>query len=712
MPVLLIRLCSLFILPAAFAACLFYPTLIFSQDETSPPANNSEKTGAVFKPNLALGAGMLTFYGDITNNQPAHHAISSRLAYDLRVNQKVNSFLDASFYVMFGTLGANERSALRNINFESKITAGGFYVSYNFDHLLKQDRVIEPYVSVGLESFEFLSKTDRTDKSGIAYNYWSDGTIRSIREDAPNAKENAMRLKRDYTYESDIRTLNVDSFGKYNERSFAVPIGAGVNFLLTDRINFRLGTSLHYTFTDYIDGITDNSLGNRKGDGAKDLFLYSSFSLSYNLSDGSEEEEEEPEPVDPMYLAMLTEDSDNDSIYDFSDKCPNTPEGVPVDINGCPLDEDKDGVPDYKDQEPGTLAGMPVDSLGITLSDSLLSLLFAAYNANGNDTTGSPESKRVEHLPDGSGSISGSGISVPKNFMVQVGAFSGGIPPELANQLLSIPDVRSWEENNLTIITVGNYEKLPDAVKRQLELLKQGIPAADVVTKGKEGRIEKVKIDDSDQPVASSGINDAEGEIVYRVQVGAFTRKISKNTFESVPEMLVVPFEDGLTRYYSGIFNSYEDAAKRKVDLTTEGFDGAFVVAFKNGKRLALGEKGAIVPKEEGSKQEKVIDESDMSKDKERTSVNKSLVKFKVQAGLFKNLLPNDVLEKFTKIGDIKPEAAPGGHTRYTTGLFSDYASAVAHKDNIVKTGLVGAFVVGEFKGKIIPAQEAVELLK
>ena len=38
-------------------------------------------------------------------------------------------------------------------------------------------------------------------------------------------------------------------------------------------------------------------------------------------------------------------------------KCPNTPAGVAVDANGCPIDTDGDGVADYMDDCP-TVAGL------------------------------------------------------------------------------------------------------------------------------------------------------------------------------------------------------------------------------------------------------------------------------------------------------------------------------------------------------------------
>jgi len=57
-------------------------------------------------------------------------------------------------------------------------------------------------------------------------------------------------------------------------------------------------------------------------------------------------------------------DSDKDGVPDYLDKCPDTPLGVRVDKDGCPLDSDKDGVPDYLDKCPDTPLGVKVDSDG------------------------------------------------------------------------------------------------------------------------------------------------------------------------------------------------------------------------------------------------------------------------------------------------------------------------------------------------------------
>lgn len=85
----------------------------------------------------------------------------------------------------------------------------------------------------------------------------------------------------------------------------------------------------------------------------------------------------EPAPVveepAPVVAPVVDADSDNDGVADSKDKCPNTPAGVAVDQNGCPLDADNDGVPDYLDKCPDTAANVVVDKEGcaVTLTEDI-----------------------------------------------------------------------------------------------------------------------------------------------------------------------------------------------------------------------------------------------------------------------------------------------------------------------------------------------------
>ncbi len=62
-------------------------------------------------------------------------------------------------------------------------------------------------------------------------------------------------------------------------------------------------------------------------------------------------------PAAAKNYSMYSNDSDGDGVRDKKDKCPNTPKGVGVTPEGCPLDGDKDGVADYLDKCPKEVGG-------------------------------------------------------------------------------------------------------------------------------------------------------------------------------------------------------------------------------------------------------------------------------------------------------------------------------------------------------------------
>lgn len=74
----------------------------------------------------------------------------------------------------------------------------------------------------------------------------------------------------------------------------------------------------------------------------------------------------------PMAAAAAPMDSDGDGVTDDKDRCPNTPAGAEVDMNGCALDSDGDGVADYKDQCANTPAGVKVDATGCPIKDEVV----------------------------------------------------------------------------------------------------------------------------------------------------------------------------------------------------------------------------------------------------------------------------------------------------------------------------------------------------
>jgi OOP family OmpA-OmpF porin len=75
--------------------------------------------------------------------------------------------------------------------------------------------------------------------------------------------------------------------------------------------------------------------------------------------------------VAPQAAVAAEGDADGDGVPDSRDRCPNTPRGVRVDANGCPIDSDGDGVADYQDRCPGTPRGAKVDASGCEIMGSV-----------------------------------------------------------------------------------------------------------------------------------------------------------------------------------------------------------------------------------------------------------------------------------------------------------------------------------------------------
>lgn len=646
------------------------------------------------RPTFGIGPGMFAFYGDVGKNHASFSPLVTRVGYELRATTPITPWLEAGIYALHGRLGVNERSLERNLNFESRITTGGLQFRYNFLQLLNPKRVVEPYVTVGFESVEFLTRTDLFDKNGQAYNYWSDGTVRNIAENAPNAGDAAL-IQRDYDYESDVRETNLDGFGKYLERTWAVPVGVGARMDIGHGFDLRMGATMHFTLSDLVDGVTDQSIESRKGDARNDRFLFSSFSIGYTIPMERKAKKAKKTPLSSEELDQLAwlGDEDADGVQDIGDKCPDTPAGVPVDAFGCPLDGDGDGVPDHRDDELTSASGAVVDARGVTISDDALLKSWLAYKDSGNVNT---VISRVESF----GPMKPAFVPVKRVYVVKVGSQVESISEDLIQKLLSIPDIRTVEQGDTTYYVVGSYETIPEALRRELEL--RGIGVKGLVMAEENGKLiplgpESDAARAAMQPSTTAAVPS--GEVIVRVQLGAFRYPLSKNIFAGITDLVTLKGDDGLTRYYTGSFKQVNPAAAHKVNMLLKGFNGAFLVAFKDGKRVSMKEAGA-----------KLTGPEDL-RNLPSGSIDKTKLRYRVQVGTYVGNIPMETMGKLIEMGDIRPITSSDA-VRYFYGQFTDRKAADDARNAILKKGFADAFVVGDMNGYIIPADEADALMK
>ncbi len=336
----------------------------------------------VYKPVLGFGAGITNFYGDVQNNY-----INNMVGkYGFRAT--ISTFLDSkrsligNFHLIYGSLTGNERdleNLERNLNFQSDIIVFGLNLEYNFTHFFTNpEPVLRPFVSAGIENISFDSKGDlfyKNDSVKYEYNYWPDGTIRNIDWKDRNL-ETSITLTRDYSYETDLRELQGEEYENYTKNTFAIPVDLGIDFHVTERVTMRLGTSLHLTFTDFIDNVGWE--GTRiTGDFTNDNFSYTYLTMHLDLFSAPRVITEELMFAElSEYDYDMFEDEDADGVFDIADDCPGTPPGIEVDTLGCPYDDDDDGVPNYLDREKDTPGGAFVDDDGITINEDELIALF------------------------------------------------------------------------------------------------------------------------------------------------------------------------------------------------------------------------------------------------------------------------------------------------------------------------------------------------
>jgi hypothetical protein len=247
--------------------------------------------------------------------------------------------------------------------------------------------------------------------------------------------------------------------------------------------------------------------------------------------------------------------------------------------------------------------------------------------------------------------------------------------------------------------------------------------------------------------------------IYYKVQIGAFRNDIPQNLYDEFAPVCGERLQNGITRYTAGFFMTFDNADVVKKEIRGIGYGDAFVVAFRDGKRIPLyeamgktenanfaaavekeyvyGDKGeAPAPakaemNDVGNSQSKgsSIEAATISTSSKAASsgLNTTYYKgvanaapatqveviaglfFTVQVGVYSKPVPAKSLKN---VYPLNSELTETKKIRYTTGRYNNLKYAVEKRAEAKNLGISDAFITAYYNGKRITLSEADRLIK
>jgi outer membrane protein OmpA-like peptidoglycan-associated protein len=128
--------------------------------------------------------------------------------------------------------------------------------------------------------------------------------------------------------------------------------GFQIDYRINKKWSFFLSSTINKPFSTTLND-PDFYMSNKLTDNSKDLMFKNAVGITYYIE------------------RKRAKDSDKDGVSDDKDKCPDTPKGETVNLEGCSesqLDEDSDGVVNVKDKCPKTPKGDKVNVDGCSES--------------------------------------------------------------------------------------------------------------------------------------------------------------------------------------------------------------------------------------------------------------------------------------------------------------------------------------------------------
>ncbi|MFM2285752.1 MAG: hypothetical protein RLZZ543_1249 [Bacteroidota bacterium] len=330
---------------------LFVP-LLFHGQLSNAQAIHSDGMNRL-QPHFSLLGGSYRFKGD----QAISPYSSGNFIYGAALGMDYSSWKISAHYTQ-GTILWNNQWDLGRSNFQSRLNDAGILLGR---YLLNKDfsPMLRPYAMLGVSLVKFETYTDRLDENNVAYQFWSDGSIRNLPETHDNLSTSKI-ITRDYSYETPIAI---------QQKSICFPVEIGLSAPLSDRVSADVSWKYLFMQSDNVDRNTET----KQWDNIQQISIRLNVSLNRMHSKSSPKNPSKNSLVDYSdvdFKSLWYTDEDGDGVNDLNDRCYATPKGAPVNKYGCTADTDADGVYDFNDQQPTTALYSWVNETGVAFDDA------------------------------------------------------------------------------------------------------------------------------------------------------------------------------------------------------------------------------------------------------------------------------------------------------------------------------------------------------
>ena len=536
-----------------------------------------------FLPRIFLGAGGFIFQGDIKDIEvPGIHMFGNRVGWDAGFSINLSNSLDISLSYLQGKLSGNENGKSYHRNFENKFWNTQINLEYNFYNLIKRQTMLYPFVNIGFAYMNYQVSEDLGSFQDscnclLPYYYWPDGMSR-VGPPGNYFDTRPAYNDRDYIYEHSVLK---------SKQTFAIPIGLGIGFNISNKLSFKVGSQYFVSFSDDLDADTKlaNNPSDYKGKSGNDGYIYTYARFSFNVYSKKEKINYED------FLFMTYEDLDGDGVIDLYDKCPETPENIETDAWGCPLDFDSDGIPDYLDLEVNTPDSVVTDLYGVTIDKESLDI-----------KEGNPIYRKdlEDYLIEQN----------PSAYTIHVGTYGRSIPMAFLQKLKTMEGLVETRLNDSTVVyTIGSYNDFKQAQSRQEQLLNEGYDQAFAVKEKKvnavasslqplspeptEFKTRKKKEAEEPIPVKAKSIETVKRKdvLTFKVELSGYHVKVALLKLSSYiakydVEMVNNGPED--RRFLVGSFENPTEAEEIRREIIKAGLNQAGIRAYLNNQSISL----------------------------------------------------------------------------------------------------------------------------